>query len=79
MFENTGMTLGLYKTLLLLAQVGVDRGVDVQKTQRLSFRSAIIFCLNRGCGAGVRHQVVLTNLSVAVEFLGHQSELGYGM
>jgi len=38
MFENTGMTLGLYKTLFWLAQVEWIVGLTVQKTQRLSFQ-----------------------------------------
>jgi len=37
MFENTGMTLGLYKTLFWLAQVGVDRGVDSPEDAALVF------------------------------------------
>lgn len=77
MFENTGMILGLYKTLFWLAQVGVDRGVDSPEDAALVFSGPrLYFALIAGVVLAFAIQLVLTNLSVAVgiSYLGHQSD-----
>lgn len=77
MFENTGMMLGLYKTLFWLAQVGVDRGVDTPEDAALVYSGPrLYFALIAGVLLAFAIQLVLTNLSVAagISYLGRQSD-----
>ncbi len=77
MFQNTEITLGLYKTLFRLAQVGVDRSVESAEDAALVFSGPrLYFALIAGVVLAFAIQLVLTNLSVAagISYLGHQSD-----
>lgn len=77
MFQNTGMTLGLYKTLFWLAQVGLDREVDSAEDAALVFSGPrLYFALLAGVVLAFAIQLVLTNLSVAfgISYLGQKSD-----
>jgi len=62
MFENTGMTLGPQNAIFGWRRLRI---VDSPE-DGAACSSAIIFCLNRGCSAGVRHPIGITKPSVAV-------------
>lgn len=77
MFQNTEMTLGLYKTLFWLAQVGVDRNVDSAEDAALVFSGPrLYFALIAGVVLAFAIQLLLTNLSVAfgISYLGNKSD-----
>ena len=77
MFQNTEMTLGLYKTLFWLAQVGVDRNVESAEDAALVFSGPrLYFALIAGVVLAFAIQLLLTNLSVAfgISYLGNKSD-----
>jgi nucleoid DNA-binding protein len=77
MFQNMEMTLGLYKTLFWLAQVGVDRNIDSAEDAALVFSGPrLYFALIAGVVLAFAIQLVLTNLSVAfgITYLGNKSD-----
>lgn len=77
MFENTQITLGLYKTLFWMAQVPVNGGVATPAEAALVFSGPKFFVtLISGVILAFAFQLVLTNLSVAagISYLGHQSD-----
>ncbi len=77
MFQNTEMTLGVYKTLFWLAQVGIDRDVDSAEDAALVFSGPrLYFALIAGVVLAFAIQFLLTNLSVAfgISYLGNRSD-----
>lgn len=79
MFQNTGMVLGLYKTLFWMAQVQVEPPIDTPADAALVFSGPKFFiALISGVLLAFAIQLVLTNLSVAagITYLGHQSDSG---
>lgn len=79
MFQNPGTTLGLYKTLFWLAQVGVDRNINSAEDAALVFSGPrLYFALIAGVVLAFAIQLVLTNLSVAfgISYLGNKSDSG---
>lgn len=77
MFQNMEMTLGLYKTLFWIAQIGVDRNVDSAEDAALVFSGPrLYFALIAGVVLAFAIQLVLTNLSVAfgLTYLGNKSD-----
>ncbi|MBW4641180.1 MAG: MFS transporter [Gloeocapsa sp. UFS-A4-WI-NPMV-4B04] len=81
MFQNPGTTLGLYKTLFWLAQVGVDRNINSAEDAALVFSGPrLYFALIAGVVLAFAIQLVLTNLSVAfgISYLGNKSDSDSG-
>jgi hypothetical protein len=67
MFQITGMTLGFYKTLFWIAQVGVNRGINTPEQAALVFSGPRFFmALISGIVLAIAVQLVLTNLAVAL-------------
>jgi hypothetical protein len=77
MFQITGMTLGLYKTLFWIAQVPVNRGVNTPEQAALVFSGPRFFmALISGIVLAIAVQLVLTNLAIAlgISVIGHGSD-----
>ena len=77
MFQITGMTLGLYRKLLWMAQVPVNQGVNTPEQAALVFSGPRFFvALIAGLVLAIAIQLVLTNLAVAlgISVLGRSSD-----